>query len=109
MKTLYLDEGDNISLELHHRIAQKLQKDPFLISVAKNNISRWLSVDRSRSYKIAIQEWSEKINSLSLDDLIHEMLREDDEGQRLRSNSPFGGILSESERLEVLELVHAAT
>lgn len=107
MKEVYPEPGDNFALELHRRIAEKLRQNPALLEIARLNMTRWLSTDRSWSYRQAMGEWQEMIETLSLEDLIAEMLREDDEGQRIRSNSPFGGILSKAERSEVLEASHA--
>jgi hypothetical protein len=108
MKTVYLAEGDNFSLELHHRIADRLRLDPSLIQVAQNNLEQWRSNNPSWSSLLTIEEWQDLIDTLSLDDLIHEMLREDDEGQRIRSNSPFAGIISQKESREILDLAYAS-
>jgi hypothetical protein len=108
MKIAYLSEGDNFALELHHRIADRLRIDPSLIEIAKSNMNRWLQNEPSWSSRITIEEWQDMIEELSLEDLIAEMLKEDDEGQRIRSNSPFCGIISQDESKEILDLAYAS-
>lgn len=108
MKMIYPHEGDNFALELHVRIAERLRHDPSLIEVAKITMNRWLQNNPSWSSKIAIEEWQDLIENLSLDELIDEMLQEDDEGQRIRSNSPFCGIISQEESKNILELAYAS-
>ena len=85
------------SLEMHRLIAQKLAEDPSLVELAQSNISRWSSMrGKTRSYL----EW-EDILSSGIQRTIDILTGEDQECARLRSSSPFTGILSETERTEL--------
>jgi hypothetical protein len=49
----------------------------------------------------ALEEWQELIDTRSVSELIAVMTEDSDEGQRLRSSTPFTGILSKAERKEI--------
>lgn len=90
-------ESDWRSLEMHRLIAKKLVENPSLIELAQSNISRWSSVrGKTRSYL----EW-EDILSSGIQRTIDILTGEDQECARLRSSSPFTGVLSEPERTDL--------
>lgn len=82
------------SLEMHRLIATKLEADPSLVERARSNISRWKS---QRGLTPAYSEW-EKILSSGMDRILHVLTSEDQASARLRSSTPFTGILSDAER-----------
>ena len=86
---------DAVSLALHRAIAERLSQNPsYVLSIARNNLQRWLS----RNAEPAWREWQEILEN-STPTTICEILSQDtEEGQRLRSATPFAGVLSESER-----------
>jgi hypothetical protein len=95
---------DNYLLEAHRIMAQRISKDPLLLEFPRKQLSKWSSNDLSWSSTQALEEWQELIDHSTMEELIYQMTRADDEGQRLRSSSPFGsGILSASERNLLLE------
>ena len=49
-----------------------------------------------------MEEWQEILGEADVDRLIEILTDTSDEGQRLRSSSPFVGVLSPEERLEIL-------
>ena len=85
------------SLELHRLIAAKLEADPALIERARSNISRW---KYQRRVTPAYLEW-EGILASGIERILHILTCEDQESARLRSSTPFTGILSETERKEI--------
>lgn len=87
------------SLELHKEIARRLQKDPRLFQVAKDNLMRWIG----RDGEIPVwREWNEILNG-PVSRILEILLSTDEEGARLRQSSPFCGILSPSERWKIYE------
>jgi hypothetical protein len=73
---------DARSLAMHCKIAQKISRDPELLNIANENFARW-------SQKAA--EIADFITSIS------------DDAIRLRSSSPFAGVLSAEERKRIYE------
>jgi hypothetical protein len=82
------------SLEMHRLIATKLEADPPLIERARSNISRWKN---QRGERPAYLEWEEILSS-GMDRILHVLTSEDQASARLRSSTPFTGILSDAER-----------
>jgi hypothetical protein len=92
---------DSISLELAQQIASGLPQHPEWIDFARANLERWSRLNSSapsllRSY----QEW-EKILQHDVSEICAALTAETEEGQRLRQNSPFVGILSSKEVWEI--------
>lgn len=85
------------SLEMHRLIATKLEADPSLLERARSNISRWTKL---RGVRPAYSEW-EVILSSGLDRVLHVLTSEDQASARLRSSTPFTGILSDAERVQL--------
>ena len=85
------------SLEMHRLIATKLEADPSLVERALANISRWTKL---RGVRPAYSEW-EQILSSGLDRVLHVLTSEDQASARLRSSTPFTGILSDAERVRL--------
>lgn len=85
------------SLEMHRLIATKLEADPSLLERARSNISRWKN---QRGARPAYSEWEEILSS-GLDRVLHVLTSEDQESARLRSSTPFTGILSDAERIQL--------
>lgn len=88
--------SDERSIALHKEIAEKLRSNPNLWDVPKKNIIKWKKMkDRLPQ---AFIEW-ENILSKKTEEQILSILEDDSEDSiRLRSSSPFTGILNESER-----------
>jgi|APMI01.1.fsa_nt_gi hypothetical protein len=100
----YVEQVDNKyqpsdwrSLEMHRLIAKKLEANPSLVERARSNISRWKSL---RGETPAYSEW-EDILSSGNESILRALTGEDQESARLRSSTPFTGILSETERKEI--------
>jgi len=93
---------DARSLAMHCMIAEKISRNPKLLDIARKNITRWnaKSADPQPEYlnqwqDILDREWSE------IAELITNM---SEEATRLRSSSPFAGVLDTEER----ERIYAA-
>lgn len=102
---------DAISLELARRTAARLRASPALLEVARANLGRWSRQNAtSPSLLRCYAEWR-GILGRTLDEICEVMCAETAEGQRLRQNSPFAGILSPREVWEVKNQLrtHAAT
>jgi len=100
----YVEQVDNKyqpsdwrSLEMHRLIAKKLEANPSLVERARSNISRWKSL---RGETPAYSKW-EDILSSGNDRILRALTAEDQESARLRSSTPFTGILSATERKEI--------
>jgi hypothetical protein len=62
----------------------------------------------SESCKDALREWQTILSNHSLNEVLEILIEDSDEGQRLRQSSPFSGILSQRERLEVFRRYETA-
>jgi hypothetical protein len=89
---------DERARALDAAVAEKIRADPGLIAVALSNIDRW---ERLRGREAAYVEWREILLGSSPDEVVDLLLRADEETDRLRQSSPFTGILSQDERLEI--------
>jgi hypothetical protein len=92
--------SDYRSLELHRVIAYKLLQNPSLLNIATSNIERWKK--QNKFPQPYLDEWLVYIES-DMETLINFMTALTEEAQRLRSSSPFAGILSNSERMAIFE------
>jgi hypothetical protein len=81
-------------------IAQKILRDPSVLEIARSNLVKW----RTQSPETAAQrEWADLIERADTEAVLTALLRVDDEGIRLRSSSPFTGVLDEYERHLIYE------
>ncbi len=93
--------SDRFSLSLHRRVAEKLRVDPTLgLRMANRNLEKWLSKDSFAfgPERRALLEWKAILESSSPREIESIITAETDEGQRLRSSSPFAGILDSTEQ-----------
>jgi hypothetical protein len=97
----FLDES---ALAYHRAVAERLRAEPeAVLRRARLNLNRWAEGDAfGAGERSSLEEWREIIDEADVDRLIEIMTDTTDEGQRLRSSSPFVGTLSPEERLEIL-------
>lgn len=89
---------DLFNLMLHRVVAEKLRQNPhFVLQFAGNNLDRWAK----KNNNFALSEWREILENRTLEEIIEIISKDTDQGQRLRSSSPFAGILSEEEREKI--------
>lgn len=96
---------DARSLAMHCKIAQKITRDPALLNKAKANLERWIakSGDQQPQY---LREWKQILERPwpEIAELITGM---SEDATRLRSSSPFAGVLTASERDQIYEAFRA--
>lgn len=95
---------DEFALAYHRAVAERLRAEPeTVLECACRNLDRWTQGDTfGAGEQSSLEEWREILNEADVDRLIEIMTGTTDEGQRLRSSSPFVGTLSPEERLEIL-------
>ena len=88
---------DRRVLEMTQVIVSKIDQDRALVRVELENIERWTRQDGGELPRCHAV-WKELIETHPWERLREILLKESDEGQRLRSSHPFAGILTEDER-----------
>ena len=94
--------SDLRSKALHKAIAQKLRSDPSLWDIPKYNIMKWNK--NRRQPIVAYLEWDQILNTNSKEQILLILESDSEESTRLRSSTPFTGILTENERKKIFEL-----
>lgn len=89
---------DRRSLSLATAIVAKIDADLDRTGLrrARETCARWMRTNPGP----AVVEW-QRILTMRWEDIRAVLLREDQEGQRLRQNSPFCGVLTPRERWEL--------
>lgn len=88
---------DAISLEMARRVASRLRASPGLLDVARSNLARWSERNADAPALLrCYAEWQELL-ARPLEDVLEILCSDTDNGQRLRQNSPFAGVLTPAE------------
>ena len=100
---------DAVGLALARRIAEGLVAHPEWIGLAKANLQRW-SAQNAHAPRLlnCYKEW-QAILDRPIDQIRQVLLEDSDDGQRLRQNSPFAGILPPADVQQLKRDVHATT
>ena len=95
---------DEFALAYHRAVAERLRAEPeAVLERARQNLNRWTEGDAfGAGERAPLEEWRGILGEADVYRLIEIMTDTSDEGQRLRSSSPFVGALSPEERLEIL-------
>ena len=95
---------DEFALAYHRAVAERLRAEPEgVLERAHRNLNRWMEGDAFGPGELAsLEEWQRILVEADVNRLIEIITDISDEGQRLRSSSPFVGALSPEERLEIL-------
>jgi hypothetical protein len=97
---------DEFALAYHRVVAERLRAEPeAVLERARRNLNRWTEGDTfGAGERASLEEWQRILSEADADvgRLIEIMTDTSEEGQRLRSSSPFVGALSPEERLEIL-------
>jgi hypothetical protein len=95
---------DEFALAYHRVVAERLRAEPeAVLERARQNLNRWVEGDAfGAGEQASLEEWREILDDADVVRLIEIMTDTSDDGQRLRSSSPFVGALSPEERLEIL-------
>jgi hypothetical protein len=90
---------DARSLAMHCRIVQKISQDPRLLEKARSNLARWnAKIDGPKPSFLG--EWEEILDK-PWPKIAEMMTSMSEDATRLRSSSPFAGILNEKEREQI--------
>jgi hypothetical protein len=90
---------------MHAVIAQKVERDPRLLDVPRNNLQRW-GVRWKNEAPVWYDEWC-KIMSRPWLEIAAIITEPSERGARLRQSSPFAGVLSAAERRRIYEAFRA--
>ena len=93
--------SDERSIALHKEIAKKLRSNPDLWDIPKKNILKWKKM-RDR-LPPAFIEWEYILSNKKKEQILFILEGDSEYSKRLRSSSPFTGILSENERKTIFE------
>ena len=91
---------------LYHRlISDKLRQNSDLFLVARNNLRRWMNAEIARNGfpSHAYREWADIFRKKTHEEILEILTSDTYDADRLRSSTPFCGILTEGERLAILE------
>ncbi len=90
------------SLWVNRAIAGKLAQDPDrVLGVARRNLERFRKVHAGGTVLRWLEEWQKTLDA-GPDPVMRVLTSETPHARDLRQNSPFAGVLSESERRDVL-------
>ena len=94
---------DFLNLAYHREVAARLLAHPeAVLNRARNNLQRWLAAYHpGESDARCFEEWQRLLATQTVPELIAIITEDSDEGQRLRSSTPFAGVLSLEERKEL--------
>jgi hypothetical protein len=93
------------SLAMHAVIAQKIERDPKLLDVPRNNLKRW-----GARWEDDAPGWYDEwrgIMKRPWPDIAAIITEPSEQGARLRQSSPFAGVLSAAERKRIYEAFRA--
>lgn len=86
---------DLVDLAMHRAIARKIRRKPELFNRARRTLARWEKV--KRACPPPLREWKQILQNNDRDSILKMLTRCGDEETRLRSTSPFCGILTQRE------------
>jgi hypothetical protein len=91
---------DLFSLSLHRAVAEKMiTNEAEVLRIARQNLDRWLNGDNFIDHgRRALLEWRDLLDGSTTEEIRQIISADTDEGQRLRSSSPFAGVLTNEER-----------
>ena len=96
-----LTKHEQISLNLHFLIKKELMSDPDkVISIGKSNLERWK--EKYEREPIWMKEWAVLL-AKGVSAIASVLDGVDEKSILLRSSSPFTGIISQKERMEILK------
>lgn len=88
---------DAVSLEIARRVAGRLRECPGQVQIARDNLVRWSRQNAGTPSLLACYAEWDRLLSLPLEEMLACLCAETADGQRLRQNSPFAGVLTPSE------------
>jgi hypothetical protein len=94
--------SDERSIALHKEIAKKLREHPDLWDIPIKNIIKWKKMNDRLAP--AFVEWEHILTTNTKEEILFILESDSEESTRLRSSSPFTGILNENERNKIFEI-----
>jgi hypothetical protein len=91
---------DRRSLALHSAVAQKIRRQPELLQKAVSFLNRWEQDGPSHS-AYYLEAWK-KIISDGVETTLAALIDPSEQATALRQASPFAGVLTPQERMEIL-------
>lgn len=85
---------DQVSLRIAEIIARSLADHPEWIAQARSNIDRWKRLNADAPGLIRCYDEWQRLLDEPIDRIRDALTATTDEGQRIRQNSPFAGVLS---------------
>lgn len=106
-----MDHGfqDAVSLELARRIAAGLPQHPEWLHLARANLERWTRQNSDAPSLVRCYDEWRQLLARPLAEICAALTAETDEGQRIRQNSPFAGVLPPNEVWEIKARLRHAT
>lgn len=86
---------DLVDLAMHRAIARKIRREPKLFQRARRTLARWEKA--KRACPPPLREWREILRNNNPNAVLRLLTRTGDNETRLRSTSPFRGILTQHE------------
>jgi hypothetical protein len=102
------DVHDAVGLEIGRRIAAGLADHPECVDLAKANVEHWSKLNSDSPGLLRCYDEWRKLLQRAVREIVAVLAAETDEGQRLRQNSPFAGVLSVREVREIKRRHHEA-
>ena len=93
------------SLAMHAVIARKIERDPKLLEVARDNIERWRAKQQA-TMPAWLDEWRQILDQ-PWQDVAALITEPSENAARLRQSSPFAGVLTNQERWRIYEAFRA--
>jgi hypothetical protein len=95
---------DEFARAYHRAVADRLRAEPSaVLEHARRNLDRWTEGDAFGPGELAsLDEWRRILDEADVNQLVEVITDVSDEAQRLRSSSPFVGVISPEERMEIL-------
>ena len=91
---------DLVALDYHRLVAERLQANPdAVLRDARENLQRWMPIHEGTGSALALLEWQQLLDTKTVPELLAIILDDSDEGQRLRSSTPFAGYLTDEQSL----------
>jgi hypothetical protein len=94
--------SDERSIALHKEIAKKLRNNPDLWDIPIKNLIKWKKINGRLTP--ALVEWEHILNTNTKEEILSILESDSEESTRLRSSSPFTGILNEKERDTIFQI-----
>jgi hypothetical protein len=92
---------DSISFELAHRIASGLPLHPEWLELARANLERWSRLNSNAPSLLRCYDEWRKLLDQDISEICAVLIAGTEEGQRLRQNSPFAGVVAPDEVWEI--------